>query len=64
MIQGEEKPKPGHTRNRKAAELLICPKCNSTETVETRCTRLVKDGKVSAGQRRIRCYHCAYVLVG
>jgi len=42
-------------------EPLECS-CGSRETVETRVGRTVKDGKVSAGQKQVRCYHCGKLL--
>lgn len=50
--------KPGRTY---AGEPIVCS-CGSKETTETRINRTRKDGKVSAGQKIIRCYHCKAIL--
>jgi hypothetical protein len=53
-----EKPKRTY-----AGQPLEC-RCGSRTTVETRIGRTIKNGKVSAGQKQIVCYHCKTVLWG
>jgi len=48
-------------RREYAGEPLECS-CGSRETIETRTGRTIKNGKVSAGRKQIRCYHCKAVL--
>lgn len=46
-----------------AGEPLQCS-CGSRTSVEVRIGRTVKNGKVSAGQRQIRCADCGKILWG
>lgn len=55
--------KPAKPKRIYAGQPLECT-CGSRETVETRIGRSIKNGKVSAGQKSIRCYHCGKVLWG
>lgn len=56
----DRKKKPGRIYQ---GEPLEC-RCGSRATIEIRLGRTVKNGKVSAGQKQIRCYHCQAILWG
>lgn len=63
IIDGGDKPKPYRKKGEK--QLLICPQCDSTATVEVQLDRRYDGNRVSKGEvTQIRCYHCQKVLVG
>ena len=53
--------KPRKPRREYAGEPLECS-CGSRASIEVRLGRTVKNGKVSAGQKQIRCADCRKVL--
>lgn len=53
-------PKPGRVYSGAPLECA----CGSRATIEVRIGRTVKAGKVSAGQKQIRCADCGKALWG
>lgn len=55
--------KPAKPRRTYAGEPLECA-CGSRTTIDVRVGRTIKDGKVSAGQKQLRCAECGKTLWG
>jgi hypothetical protein len=48
---------------RTAGKPLEC-ECGSRTTIEVRIDRHLKDGKVTAGHKQLKCYHCGRTVWG
>lgn len=58
LVSSQKKPRRVY-----AGHPLEC-KCGSRTTIEVQTGRTIKNGKVSAGVKQIRCYHCQTVIWG